>query len=129
MQVLGIDTSLVDLDYLLLRRPTVRSPDGERINLKLATADGNGLFFKCSMDTQLAHLMHAWCHRNAVGIETVRFVFQGHHLNESDTPFIRDMEDGDVIDVMVESDDMSDTSSTESDDAPEFPEVFAWMDA
>ena len=51
MQVLGIDTSLVDLDYLLLRRPTVRSPDGERINLKLATADGNGLFFKCSMDT------------------------------------------------------------------------------
>ena len=74
--------------------------------------------------------MHAWCHRNAVGIgETVRFVFQGHHLNESDTPFIRDMEDGDVIDVMVESDDMSDTSSTESDDAPEFPEVFAWMDA
>ena len=55
--------------------------------------------FKCKMDTALQKLMHAYCNRQGVSMNAVRFVFDGNVINEPDTPLDLDMEDGDVIDV------------------------------
>lgn len=75
---------------------------GEHINLKVVTQDGNEIYFKCKQSTPLQKLMHAFCQRQGVAMGSVRFLFDGARLNETQTPKELDMEDGDVIDVMVE---------------------------
>mmetsp|Transcript_26318 Transcript_26318/g.61406 ORF Transcript_26318/g.61406 Transcript_26318/m.61406 type:complete len:94 (+) Transcript_26318:84-365(+) len=72
------------------------------INLKVVTQDGNEIFFKCKQTTQLQKLMNAFCNRQGVAMSSVRFLFDGQRLRETQTPAELDMEDGDVIDVMVE---------------------------
>ena len=74
----------------------------DTINLKVVAQDGNEIFFKCKMKTQLNKLMKAFCSRNGVAQNSVRFLFDGNRINGSQTPQELDMEDGDVIDVMVE---------------------------
>ena len=46
--------------------------------------------------------MQAFCNRNGVAMNSVRFLFDGNRVNPTQTPQDLDMEDGDVIDVMVE---------------------------
>ncbi len=110
---------------------------GETINLKVMTQDGNEIFFKCKLTTPLNKLMKAFCERQGVSMNTVRFLFDGNRINQEQTPQQAcarprasaqparacarpharaiasasqrrpcrpqlDMEDGDVIDVMVE---------------------------
>lgn len=60
------------------------------------------VFFKCKMTTPLEKLMKAFCTRNGVAQTSVRFLFDGNRINANQTPQELDMEDGDVIDVMVE---------------------------
>jgi small ubiquitin-related modifier len=74
----------------------------ETINLKVATQDGNEIFFKCKMTTPLSKLMNAFCQRQGVTMQSVRFLFDGQRINQDQTPKDLDMEDGDSIDVMVE---------------------------
>uniref|UniRef100_A0A7S3B187 Ubiquitin-like domain-containing protein n=1 Tax=Haptolina ericina TaxID=156174 RepID=A0A7S3B187_9EUKA len=76
--------------------------DGNHINLKVVTQDGNEIFFKCKATTPLSKLMNAFCQRQGVALASVRFLFDGTRINEHQTPSDLDMEDGDVIDVMVE---------------------------
>ena len=44
----------------------------------------------------------AFCTRHGVATSSVRFLFDGNRINPSQTPQDLDMEDGDVIDCMVE---------------------------
>ena len=76
--------------------------DVNQINLKVVTQDGNEIFFKCKMSTPLDKLMKAFCNRNGVASNSVRFLFDGERINGRQTPQELDMEDGDAIDVMVE---------------------------
>ena len=46
--------------------------------------------------------MNAFCQRQGVNMSSVRFLFDGNRINADQTPEGLDMEDGDVIDVMVE---------------------------
>lgn len=80
-----------------------KKPDTtDAINLKVVTQDGNEIYFKCKMTTPLNKLMSAFCQRQGVTMASVRFLFDGHRLSPNQTPKDVDMEDGDVIDVMVE---------------------------
>ena len=87
-----------------------KKPDvGEAINLKVVTQDGNEIFFKaraaaraqhcadalsrsdsraaqCKPATQLSKLMNAFCQRQGVAANTVRFLFDGNRLRETQTP-------------------------------------------
>ena len=75
---------------------------GEHINLKVVTQDGNEIYFKCKQTTPLKKLMDAFCNRQGVAASSVRFLFDGARINSRQTPRELEMEDGDVIDVMVE---------------------------
>jgi len=79
-----------------------KKPDTEAINLKVVTQSGNEIYFKCKMTTALTKLMNAFCQREGVTMQSVRFLFDGARINPNQTPKELDMEDGDVIDVMVE---------------------------
>ena len=72
------------------------------LNLKVVTQDGNEIFFKCKMTTPLERLMTAFCNRQGVAVNSVRFLFDGGRVSPMQTPAELEMEDGDVIDVMVE---------------------------
>lgn len=76
--------------------------EAKTINLKVATQDGNEIFFKCKMTTPLSKLMNAFCQRQGVTMNSVRFLFDGSRINVDQTPKDLEMEDGDTIDVMVQ---------------------------
>ena len=59
------------------------------------------VFFKCKPDTKLEKLMRAFCTRQGVAMESVRFLFDGNRIRENQTPNELEMEDGDSIDVVV----------------------------
>ena len=67
---------------------------GEHINLKVVTQDGNEIYFKCKQTTPLQKLMHAFCNRQGVSMNSVRFLFDGIRIDETQTPQQLDMEDG-----------------------------------
>ena len=57
---------------------------------------------RCKKTTALSKLMNAFCQRQGVNLNAVRFLFDGTRINSDQTPEGLEMEDGDVIDVMVE---------------------------
>ena len=57
---------------------------GEHINLKVVT--GNEISFKCKQTTPLKKLMDAFCNRQGVSSNSVRFLFDGNRINETQTP-------------------------------------------
>jgi len=74
----------------------------DTINLKVVAQDGNEMFFKLRRSTRMQKLMAAYCERQGVDRQTVRFLFDGERLRDTQTPEGLEMEDGDVIDVMME---------------------------
>lgn len=72
------------------------------LNMKLVTQDGNEIFFKCKYTTPLQKVMTAFCNRQGVAMNSVRFLFDGSRISSNQTPFELRMEDGDVVDVMIE---------------------------
>ena len=55
------------------------------------------VFFKLKHDTKLGKLMRAFCQRQGVAMESVRFLFDGKRIRENQTPNELGMEDGDSI--------------------------------
>lgn len=41
--------------------------------------------------------MEAYCQRSGVGLQAVRFMYDGRRINENDTPQALNMEDNDLI--------------------------------
>ena len=77
--------------------PASTDAQSEHIHLKVATQDGNELYFKCKVTTPLKKLMDAFCNRQGVSSNSVRFMFDGNRINELQTPEQLYMEDGDEI--------------------------------
>ena len=71
----------------------------ELLNLKVVGQDGAVVQFKIKATTPLRKLMHAFCDRQKIVVNTVRFVFDGDRIKDSDTPKSLDMEEGDSIEV------------------------------
>ncbi|XP_070552731.1 small ubiquitin-related modifier 3-like [Ptychodera flava] len=76
-------------------------PEGgsEHINLKVTGQDGTVVQFKIKRHTPLKKLMNAYCDRQGLRRNAIRFTFDGNPINEEDTPSQLEMEDDDIIDV------------------------------
>jgi len=72
------------------------------IDIKVVAQDGNELSFRCKFETRLRKLMAAFCQRQGMAMASVRFLFDGHRINEHQTAIDLQMENGDLFDVMVE---------------------------
>ena len=61
------------------------APNPEYLNLKVKSQDGEEVFFKIKRTTQFRKLMEAYCQRQTVSMNNVRFLFDGEkiksHLN------------------------------------------------
>lgn len=57
--------------------------------------------FKIKRTTQLKKLMDAYCNRMGTQPGSYRFLFDGHRINDEDTPESLDMQELDCVDAMV----------------------------
>mmetsp|Transcript_38717 Transcript_38717/g.62714 ORF Transcript_38717/g.62714 Transcript_38717/m.62714 type:complete len:99 (+) Transcript_38717:180-476(+) len=83
----------------------VKSEDqkpGSHINLKVKSQDGSEVHFKIKKTSTFQKLMDAYCNRQGVAVDSVRFVFDGKRLQATETPEALEMEDGDSIDAMIQ---------------------------
>ncbi|KAF9523326.1 ubiquitin-like protein [Crepidotus variabilis] len=77
--------------------------DGNQtINIRVATSNGDEVFFKIKRSTKLSKLQGAYANKVGKDVGSIRFLYDGVRVNEDDTPHTLDMEDNDTIDVMVE---------------------------
>eukprot|EP01120_Amphizonella_sp_Union-15-10_P015706 TRINITY_DN8124_c0_g2_i1.p1 TRINITY_DN8124_c0_g2~~TRINITY_DN8124_c0_g2_i1.p1 ORF type:complete len:103 (-),score=28.06 TRINITY_DN8124_c0_g2_i1:108-386(-) len=77
-------------------------PKQEHINLKVVAQDGTEVLFKIKNSTPLRKLMEAYCQRQAIEPNSIRFLFDGNRLREDQTPEELGMEDHDVIDAVLQ---------------------------
>lgn len=58
--------------------------------------------FKIKSNTRLGKVANAFCDKMGMDPHTVRFLFDGSRIQENDTPESLEMQDGDLIEAMVE---------------------------
>ena len=87
------------LDYALRWRLEY---NGAPLTLKTVTQDGSEIYFRMRRYTPLQKLMHAFCNRQGVSMNSARFLFDGKRIIDRQTPRHLDMVEGDVIHVIVE---------------------------
>lgn len=64
--------------------------------------DNTEVHFKIKKTTQLRKLKQAFCDRQGVALNSLRFLFDGQRINDDQTPKDLEMEDDDVIEVYQE---------------------------
>ena len=74
------------------------------MELKVVGQDGIEIYFKCKQTTPLKKLMDAFCNHLGISTNSVRFLYDGNTIHGAQTPAMFGMEDGDVIDSLVEVD-------------------------
>ncbi|KAK7088004.1 uncharacterized protein [Littorina saxatilis] len=71
----------------------------QHINLKVKGRDDSVVHFKIKKKTPFRKLLVAYCNREDIPREAVRFCFEGNPIKDEDTPAVLELEDGDSIDV------------------------------
>ncbi|PHJ24127.1 ubiquitin-like protein smt3 [Cystoisospora suis] len=74
----------------------------EHMQLKVRSPDGSEVYFKIKKKTKLEKLMQAYCNRLGQHMDAVRFLYDGERVKPEKTPLDMGIEDGDVIDAMVQ---------------------------
>jgi len=75
--------------------------ESEHLNIKVVGPDKNEIHFKIKKHTSFKKLMDAYCERQGVAPDTVRFLFDGDRLTGEQTPNDVDMNDGDSVDALL----------------------------
>ncbi|KAF9520161.1 hypothetical protein BS47DRAFT_1287543, partial [Hydnum rufescens UP504] len=70
--------------------------------VQVLSSTGDEIFFKIKRSTKLVKLQGAYAGKVGKDIGSIRFLYDGNRINETDTPDSLGMEDNDTIDVMVE---------------------------
>eukprot|EP01017_Pseudomicrothorax_dubius_P010846 TRINITY_DN1393_c0_g1_i1.p1 TRINITY_DN1393_c0_g1~~TRINITY_DN1393_c0_g1_i1.p1 ORF type:complete len:106 (-),score=26.77 TRINITY_DN1393_c0_g1_i1:198-515(-) len=99
---MGIRYLVQKLKHKSARRMSADAGSGEFLNLKVKSQEGEEVFFKIKKTTAFKKLMEAYCQRQGVNMQNVRFLFDGDRIAETQTPDQLGMENGDEIDVVVE---------------------------
>ncbi|XP_060040346.1 small ubiquitin-related modifier 3-like isoform X2 [Erinaceus europaeus] len=73
--------------------------ESDHVNLKVAGQDGSVVQFKIKRLTPLSKLMKAYCERQGLSMQQIRFQFDGQPIRETDTPAQLEMENEDTIGV------------------------------
>ncbi|THU96051.1 small ubiquitin-related modifier [Dendrothele bispora CBS 962.96] len=84
-------------------QPEIKDEDANApINVKVVSSTGDEVFFKIKRSTKLSKLQGAYAAKVGKDVGSIRFLYDGSRISETDTPASLDMEDNDTIDVMVE---------------------------
>mmetsp|Transcript_28137 Transcript_28137/g.75966 ORF Transcript_28137/g.75966 Transcript_28137/m.75966 type:complete len:98 (+) Transcript_28137:86-379(+) len=76
--------------------------ESEQLTVVIKEASGAEVQFKVKSTTKFQKIFRTYCEKKALNRDSVRFNFDGERINENQTPADLEMEDGDVIDCMIE---------------------------
>ena len=76
-------------------------PISQELNIKVKDQRGIAICFKMKKTIKLKKLMQTYCARNGYPQNSIRFLYEGEEIRETDTPEGLKMEDGDMIETMV----------------------------
>eukprot|EP00999_Lentomonas_sp_LEN2_P001592 NODE_2655_length_526_cov_68.764411_g2605_i0.p1 GENE.NODE_2655_length_526_cov_68.764411_g2605_i0~~NODE_2655_length_526_cov_68.764411_g2605_i0.p1 ORF type:complete len:104 (-),score=26.78 NODE_2655_length_526_cov_68.764411_g2605_i0:137-448(-) len=82
--------------------PKQEQSDSAQLSIKVVNADGAEVYFKIKRTTPLRKLMDAYCKKQGINRNSIRFHFDGQRLDDDKTAQEYTMEDDDVIDAMIE---------------------------
>lgn len=78
--------------------------DDDNINLSVTGQDGTIIRFRVKRQNKLEKMMVAYCQRQGLDINHIRFQLDGQRILKKQTPADLEMNDGDEIDVFSEQD-------------------------
>ncbi|GMH41787.1 hypothetical protein BSKO_09697 [Bryopsis sp. KO-2023] len=79
-----------------------KTEKGEPINVIVKDQNGNELHFKVRKTTKFEKIMQAYCQKKCLQMGHVRFLYDGERVMGQQTPQEVDMDDGEVIDCVME---------------------------
>ncbi|KAL5330738.1 hypothetical protein ACEPPN_000259 [Leptodophora sp. 'Broadleaf-Isolate-01'] len=72
------------------------------LSIKVKDQNENETFFKIKSHTKLGKVFDAYCERQSLARNTVRFLFEGGRIQDTDTPESLEMQDSDMVQAMLE---------------------------
>ncbi|KAL1521743.1 hypothetical protein AB1Y20_021398 [Prymnesium parvum] len=84
------------------RSPRSRITEPAQISLKAVTLEGEEQLFMCKTNTQFAQLFTIICRHFQLDPKEIQVLYEGSRLIPYLTPQDYDMEDGDIIDIMMQ---------------------------
>lgn len=72
------------------------------LKIKVVGQDNNEVHFRVKTTSMLAKMKKAYSERIGIPLTTLRFIFEGRRLDDTDTPASLDMEEGDKVEVFQE---------------------------
>ena len=82
-------------------QPEDEKPINQELNIKVKDQMGSAICFKMKRSIKLKKLMQNYCARNGYPQNSVRFLYEGEEIRETDTPEGLKMEDGDQIETTM----------------------------
>jgi hypothetical protein len=85
--------------------PEARPEDDGRpkvLSINIKDQQENEVFFKIKTTTRLGKVFDSYCERQEVGRRSVRFLLDGDRIQDTDTPESLEIEDGDMIQCVLE---------------------------
>ncbi|KAL6760238.1 ubiquitin-related domain-containing protein [Haematococcus lacustris] len=80
----------------------VPKQESAAINIVVRDQAGNEVHFKIKTHTKFEKVFNAYCDKKGQDPRAVKFLFDGQRVEPSSTPATHEMEDGDIIDCMIE---------------------------
>lgn len=74
----------------------------ESRNIIVKDQQGGEVHFKVKTTTKFEKIFAAYCAKKVVDVTAIKFMFDGQRLKAEDTLADHDIEDGDIIDAMIE---------------------------
>jgi small ubiquitin-related modifier len=84
----------------LVPKPDLATP--ERISIKVVSQNGDAIAFALKKTTPLEMLMKSYCSKTGAQIQSLRFLYDGVRLSGKETPVDLGMENGDILDVVLQ---------------------------
>lgn len=72
------------------------------IKLKVVSQDSSEIHFRVKFTTPMAKIKKSYSERVGVPVQSLRFLFDGKRINDTDTPKLLEMEEEDTIEVYQE---------------------------
>lgn len=75
---------------------------GEYIKVKVVSQDSSEIHFRVKFTTPMSKIKKSYSERVGVPVSSLRFLFDGKRINDTDTPKQLEMEEDDTIEVYQE---------------------------
>lgn len=93
---MAADQSTVDA------KANIAGGDNEYIKLKVVSQDSSEIHFRVKFTTPMSKIKKSYSERVGVPVTSLRFLFDGKRINDTDTPKQLEMEEEDTIEVYQE---------------------------